>query len=125
MTRRMDRVNVLMREEISKVISTDLRDPRLARVVSITHVDTSADLRQARVHVSVLGSENEKRNTLEALRSASGYIHRTVRPNLSMKNVPSLTFILDDTIERGAELLELIKDSAPVPETSGNEEETP
>ena len=117
MSRRMDRVNVLLRQEISHVLATQLKDPRLSSIVSITSVDASSDLRLAKVFVSVLGSQQEKGDTLKALKSASGFIHRNVRNQLKLKNVPSLVFRLDESIERGAELLELIKEVAPPPET--------
>ena len=116
MTRRMDRVNVLLRQEISNVLATELKDPRLSEVVSVTSVDSSADLRLAKVFVSVLGSRQDKMNTLKALRSASGFIHRNMRRQLKLKNVPSLQFQLDESIERGEELMELIRKVAPAGE---------
>lgn len=113
MSRRMDRVNVLLRHEISRVLSREMNDPRLARLVSVTEVDSSADLRHAKVYVSVLGEPSDKRSTLDALKSASGYIHRTIRPKLALRNVPHLVFYLDESIEQGAELLEKIKQALP------------
>lgn len=109
MTRRLDRINVLLRQEISRLLVGELKDPRLSSMVSITEVDTSPDLRHARVYVSVLGDEQAKRSTLQALKSASGFIHRSMRENLALKTVPALDFYLDESIERGAELLEKIR----------------
>lgn len=109
MTRRMDRINVLMLQEISRILSLELRDPRLATVVSITKVQTSPDLKNARVFVSVLGDKDEKRKSLQALKSASGFIHHHLRENLSLRIIPRLEFELDLSIERGAEMLELIR----------------
>ena len=106
----MERVNVLLQQEISRVLATELRDPRLASMVSVTRVESSPDLQKARVHVSVLGSEQDKRNTLKALRSASGFIHREMVGSLTLKRVPSMEFRLDESIEKGAELLKLIED---------------
>ncbi len=112
MNRRMDRVNVLLRHEISRVLSSELSDPRLARLVSVTSVDTSTDLRHAKVYISVLGEKSDKRATLDALKSASGYIHRSIRPKLALRNVPHLVFYLDESIEQGTELLEKIKQAS-------------
>ena len=117
MSRRMDRVNALLREEISRVVASDLKDPRLSSMVTVTLVDTSGDLRHARVFFSVLGDRADKLRTLKALKSAAGYIHRHVRQNLTLKVVPSLEFHLDDSIERGNEILEMIREVAPGPAT--------
>ena len=115
MSRRIDRVNGLLRQEISSVIATELRDPRLTSMVSVTEVDTSADLRKAKVFVSVLGGPDDKAKTLKALRSAAGFVHRNMRGKLSLKSVPSLEFYIDDSIEKGAEMLEMIRRVSPGP----------
>ncbi len=119
MTRRLDRINVLLRQEISRLLAGELKDPRLSSVVSITEVDTSPDLRHARVYVSVLGDEQAKRSTLQALKSASGFIHRSMRESLALKTVPALDFYLDESIERGAELLEKIRQVTSGPDSPG------
>ena len=118
MSRRVDRVNGVLRQEISRVLANELRDPRIPSIVSVTHVDASSDLRHAKVYISVLGDEAEKRGTLRALRSASGFVHWNLRKNLTLKAVPSLEFILDESIELGAQMLELIDDLAPKAESS-------
>lgn len=117
MTRRLDRINVLLRQEISQLISTELKDPRLSDIVSITRVDTSADLRHAKVFVSVLGSPLEQRRTIKGLKSASGFVRRHILHNLDLKTVPSLYFQLDQSIELGARLMDKINESDPQSET--------
>ena len=109
--RRISRVNTLLLREISSVIANQLRDPRLSALVSVTHVDTASSLRHAKVYVSVLGDDDEKRDTITALKSASGYIHRAVRDNVTLKTMPFLSFYLDDSIERGAQLSDMIDDA--------------
>lgn len=116
---RIERVNALLRQEISQVLAADLNDPRLATLVSIVRVSTSRDLRLAKVYVSVMGDEAAKQNTLLALKSAAGFIHRSMRKTLDLKNVPMLDFRIDDSIEQGAELLRLIKEVAPVTDGDG------
>ena len=111
MNRRIDRVNMLLRKEISRVMANELRDPRLSKVVSVTHVDTTSNLRFAKVYVSVLGGDEDKRGTMDALNSASGYIHRTVRDSVTLKVMPFLRFQLDESIERGALLSDMIEDA--------------
>ena len=113
MNRRMERVNVLLRQEISRVLAVELRDPRLSSMVSVIRVDSSPDLGRAKVFVSVLGDQAAKKTTLRGLKSAAGFIHRNLRRNLALKTVPSLGFYLDESIEQGAELLEIIKNVAP------------
>jgi len=119
MTRRLERVNVVLRQEISRVLATELRDPRLASLVSITRVEAAADLGSARVYVSVLGDRKAKTSTLRALKSASGFVRRRIRQHVALRNVPSFAFHIDETIEQGAEVLKLINEVAPRPEDSG------
>ena len=114
-SRRSQRVNELIRGEVSDLIQRELRDPRLAQVVSITRVVTSADFRSAKLFVSTLGDEVEKEQTLGALRASAGFLRRALKPRLSLKTVPFLTFHRDDSIEGGARLLALINEVVPPP----------
>ena len=108
-SRRMERVNVLVRQEISHIMLTDLNDPRLSGVVSVTRVDTAPDLRNAKVYISVYGDAEAKRRNMEALTSAGGFIHRVLKRNLSsLKYIPFLSFELDESIEKGAEMIDMI-----------------
>ena len=107
--RRLPRINDLLREEISDLIRKELKDPRVAGLVSVTEVETSADLRHARVYVSVFGSEEEQRSTLTALRSAAGFLRHETAQRVTFRHMPELEFHLDDSIERGDRILRLIK----------------
>ena len=121
MSRRMDRVSVVLREEISRVLAREVQDPRLPSMVTVTGVSSSSDLRHAKVYVSVLGDESQKRAALKALKSAAGFVHRSVRQSLTLKTTPSLTFVLDESIERGVELLRKIEEVAPHPGSGAQE----
>jgi ribosome-binding factor A len=99
----MRRVNEVMREVIGTTIAGELQDPRIG-FVTVTAVDTSPDLRTAQVHVSVLGTDEEKDATLTALRAAHGVIQKAIAAELRMKRTPSLTFAYDDSIERADRL---------------------
>lgn len=114
-SRRNSRVNEQIREEISDLIRNELRDPRLGEIISITEVDTTPDFSSARVYVSTLGDETQKRQTIEALEAASGFIRRGLRPRLNMRMIPILAFVRDDTLESGQRLTELIKEATPPP----------
>ena len=108
MPRRIDRVNVVLREAISSVLAEDLRDPRLGGMVSVVRVDASPDLGSARVYVSVLGDDDAKAGSMKALKSASRFVHRRLRQKVTLKSVPAVEFRLDESIEAGSDVLNLI-----------------
>ena len=111
MADRMRRVNEAVREVVSARIAGGLRDPRIG-FVTVTAVETSPDLRQARVYVSVLGSDDERNATLEGLESAHGVIQQAVASELRMKRTPTLQFVFDESIDRGMRITELLDDEA-------------
>ena len=121
MNRRIERINSQLRSEISKMILTDIKDPRISGVVSITRVETTGDMSYARVFVSVYGSDTDKRNTLKAMSSARGFIQNELLHRLAIRRPPSLSFRLDETIEQGNEILELL-DSLGIPPEEPTEE---
>ncbi|MCD5400697.1 MAG: 30S ribosome-binding factor RbfA [Dehalococcoidia bacterium] len=121
MNRRIERINSQLRSEISKMILTDIKDPRISSVVSITRVETTGDMSYAKVFVSVYGSETDKRNTLKAMSSAKGFIQNELLHRLAIRRPPSLSFRLDETIEQGNEILELL-DSLDIPPEEPTEE---
>jgi ribosome-binding factor A len=105
---RMRRINEVLREVVGAAISNDLSDPRIG-FVTVTSVETSSDLRTAKVFVSVLGSEEEREETLEGLRSSHGVLQSRIAAETRMKRTPTLTFRYDDTIEKGARISELLE----------------
>ncbi|MFQ5879496.1 MAG: 30S ribosome-binding factor RbfA [Dehalococcoidia bacterium] len=109
MSRRIERVNSLLRQEISELVRRGVKDPRLAQLVTITRVAVTPDLTLARVYVSVLGSEEERDSTLAALTSAAPYIRRQLRPRLTIKRLPELSFRRDEAMERSSRVLSLIE----------------
>jgi ribosome-binding factor A len=112
MSRRTERVNDLIREELSDLLLREVRDPRLTGLISITHVDVSPDLANARVSVSVMADAEEQAAAIKALNAAAGFLHRELKKRLEMRRVPFLNFRLDTSIERGAEVLTLLSDVA-------------
>jgi ribosome-binding factor A len=105
---RMRRVDEAVREVLSDALGhRDLKDPRIG-FVTVTDVKTSADLRHARVYVSVLGSEEEREQTMEGLRSAHGVLQRRVAVELRLKRTPTLEFAYDDTTDRAMRLKRLL-----------------
>jgi ribosome-binding factor A len=109
---RLRRINEAMREVLSGAITSELKDPRVG-FVTVTAVETSPDLRHARVFVSVLGNPGERRRTMQALDNAHGFLQRRVGSELRIKNTPQIHFIYDDTAERGMRISELLDSEDP------------
>jgi ribosome-binding factor A len=107
----MRRVDEAMRAVLSDAIASDLKDPRVG-FVTVTGVKTSPDLRHARVYVSVLGSDAERADSVDGLRSAHGFLQRRLASELTLKHTPSLSFEYDESVDRGMRINELLADEA-------------
>ena len=108
-TDRMRRVNEAVREVLSARIAEGLNDPRIG-FVTLTSVDTSPDLRHARVYVSVLGDDDQRAETMAGLDSAHGLLQQAIGRELRMKRTPTLQFVFDESIDRGMRISELLDD---------------
>jgi ribosome-binding factor A len=106
--KRLDRVNQLIKEEISLVLQRELKDPRLG-FVTVTEVDTANDLRMAKVFVSVLGDEAQWEASLQALTHARGFIRHWLRAHLDLRVTPDLSFRPDRSMAHAARIQELLK----------------
>ncbi len=111
MTHRIEQVNSLIRQEISELLQRQIKDPRLENFVAVTEVSTSPDLRHAKIFISHIGGEEEKQETLSALAAASGFLRNELARHLKLRRIPELSFQWDDSIERGAHLLQLIEEA--------------
>lgn len=105
MSRRTERVSELIRHELSDLLLRELRDPRLDGLISITRVEISPDLYNARVFVSIMSETASPDDALKALNAAAGFLHKELVHRLEMRRVPFLTFHLDKSIEEGAAVL--------------------
>src|SRR5579875_1361948 len=105
---RQEKLGELIAEELSDLLRTRMKDPRIG-FVSITRVEVSGDLAHAKVYVSVLGSDEERNNTMAALKRATGFLRHELAGRLVLRHVPELVFKLDLSLEKGAEVMELIK----------------
>ena len=114
--RRIERVNGLLRGEISALIASHVNDPRLKGIITITRVQTASDLRNARVYVSVMGSEAVRQEALEGIQSSASYLRRELRGRVALRYVPFLKFALDDAMLEADRLMDII-DSLAAPET--------
>lgn len=110
--RRKDRIEEQLRIELSEIIEREIQDPRIG-LVTVTGVKVSPDLRHARIFVTVMGEEDQKKKTIEGLRSASSFVRRSLSKRLHhLRRVPELTFDYDEAVEKGLridKLLEQIK----------------
>src|SRR5262249_43912349 len=106
--KRLDRVNQLIKEEISLLLQRELKDPRLG-FVTVTEVETSKDLRQAKVFVSVLGADEQWASSLTALTSARGFIRNWLRQHLDLRVTPEILFRPDRSMEHAARIQALLK----------------
>lgn len=109
MTRRTRQVGDLLREELTDIIRTDVKDPRVG-FFTITRVDIGPDLRNATAMVSVLGTDDERADTLAALRSASGYIRRQLKPRLRMRQIPEIAFADDRSMAHAQDIATALKE---------------
>ena len=112
MSRRTERVNELLREEISDLLRSDLRDPRIGGIVTVTHVDVSPDLRHALAFVSVLGSEAERSSTLAALEHARPYLRRELSRRLTLRYTPDVAFQSDTSMAEAQAMTDLMRKTA-------------
>ena len=111
MSDRMRRVNESVRQVLSEALP-ELKDPRIG-FVTVTGVETSSDLRHARVFVSVLGSEKKRKKSLEGLAAAHGVLQSRLARELRMKRTPTLAFEYDPTVEEGVRMSKLIDEPGP------------
>lgn len=109
MTRRTQQVGEMLRAELDDIIRKEVKDPRIG-FFSITRVEVPTDLRSARVFVSVLGSDEERQKTVDALRQAAGYIRFHLKPRLRMRQIPELDFRDDRSMEYAQEISEVLSE---------------
>lgn len=105
---RTDRLNSLLKEVISEVITREVRNPKVNVLITVTKVEISKDLQHARVFISVIGTAQEKNSTLKALESAAGFIGISAAKKVTMRYFPQLTFKLDMSVEKQGRIDELL-----------------
>ena len=108
MAHRIERVNTLIRKEISELIQQQLRDPRLDDFVAVTEVSTSPDLRYAKIFVSSMSGKQEEHKILAVLNSAAGFLRTELARKVTLRRIPELSFEWDDSIEHGDHIIQLL-----------------
>ena len=109
MSRRTERLSKLIKQEISELLDREVDDPRLNKLISVTEVSVSPDLRYAKVFVSILGNGKNKADMLAGFNTASGFLRKKLASRLRLKCTPQLSFHYDNSIEQGARVLKLIE----------------
>ncbi len=108
MAHHIERVNTLIRREISELIQRELKDPRLDEFIAVTAVETSSDLKYAKVFVSSIGGQQQEKKILGVLNAASGFLRSQLARKANLRRTPELTFHWDNSIEHGDHILRLI-----------------
>ncbi len=107
---RQEKLGELFAAELSDLLRTRVKDPRVG-FASITHVEVSGDYRHAKIYVSVMGSEEERADTIKALKHASGFLRHELASRVVLRYMPEIVFKLDTSIEQGSRILDLIRES--------------
>jgi len=108
MSHRIERINTLIRREISELIQHELRDPRLDEFIGVTEVDTSPDLKIAKIYISAMSGQQEEQKILGILNSAAGFLRTALANKVNLRYTPELHFLWDNSIEHGDKILRLI-----------------
>lgn len=109
--RRVSRVAELIKREVSQMLLNGIKDDRVGTgMVSVTDVNVSGDLQHAKIYVSIYGTESAKAETMEGLKSATGYVRRELGMRVRLRRTPEVLFIEDDSIERGTRVLSLLNE---------------
>jgi ribosome-binding factor A len=109
MSQRTDRVDELLRQEIGRILAKDVQDPHIG-FATVTDVETTPDLRHARVWVSVIGGADERTEALTALDRAMGYVRHELGARLRLRRIPALHVALDDSAERGTRVMQILEE---------------
>ncbi|SCA58590.1 Ribosome-binding factor A [Chlamydiales bacterium SCGC AB-751-O23] len=106
--KRMSRLNSLLKEVLSEVIQKDVKNPHIHPLTTITRVDITRDIRQAKVYVSVMGTDDEKKSTVNELNNAAGFIAINSSKKVTLRFFPSLIFKIDDSVDKQVRIESLI-----------------
>ena len=104
------RINGEVRRELSNIILNEIKDPRICPMTSVVEVEVAPDLKTAKAYISVLGDKQAQADTLAGLKSAEGYIRRALAKSINLRNTPEIRFVMDQSIEYGVHMSNLIDD---------------
>ena len=110
MNRRITRINDEIKEQVALLVR-ELKDHRLTTLITVVKADTTSDLKYCKVFVSIMGSDEEKTETLQALKSASGFLKRELARSINLRQTPELTFVLDTSLDHAMRIDQLLKEN--------------
>lgn len=105
---KLTRINNEVMKELSNIIRSEIKDPRINPMTSVVATEVAPDLKTCKAYISVLGDEESQKNTIKGLKSAEGYIRMLLAKNLNLRNTPVISFVLDQSIEYGVNMSRLI-----------------
>ncbi|HIY20111.1 MAG TPA: 30S ribosome-binding factor RbfA [Candidatus Blautia avistercoris] len=117
------RINGEVLKELSNIIRSDLKDPRIHPMTSVMAVEVAPDLKTCKAYISVLGEKQVKEETMKGLNSAVGFIRRELAKNLNLRNTPEIRFLLDESIEYGVHMSKMIDDVTKKDSSASGEED--
>ena len=118
------RINGEVQKELSRIISREIKDPRISPMTSVVAVEVAPDLKTCKAYISVLGDSEAQKATLAGLKSAEGYIRRELAHTVNLRNTPEIRFILDQSIEYGVRMSKMIDDvTKDIPDRADEAEE--
>ncbi|MDL2248792.1 30S ribosome-binding factor RbfA [Tyzzerella sp. OttesenSCG-928-J15] len=112
MSQRLMRINDEIFKECANILRTELKDPRISSMVTVTKVDTTKDLSYAKIYVSIMGEDDKKKEVLDGLKNAAGFIRSRIAAAVNLRNTPELKFVLDDSLEYSLKMEKLISEAA-------------
>ncbi|MGY6528734.1 MAG: 30S ribosome-binding factor RbfA [Cyanobacterium sp.] len=123
-SRRIEKVSSLIKREVSQMLINEIKDDRVgAGMVSITHVEVSGDLQHAKVFVSIYGTSEAKKETMEGLKACTAFVRRSLGSKINLRHTPQIRFMEDSSLEKGDQLIQLINRITPLGEEEIGAEE--
>lgn len=105
---RLTRINDEILKEVAEIIRAELKDPRLDKMIVVTRVNTTNDLKQCKIYVSIMGSEDEKKEALIGLKNSAGFIRKQIASRLNLRNTPELAFVVDDSLDESYRISKIL-----------------
>ena len=120
---RMTRINDEILKELSQILRSEIKDPRVEVMTSVLRVDTTPDLKYCKAYISVLGNDDEKASVMKGLKNATGFIRRLLAQRVNLRNTPELIFKLDDSLEYSIRMSKLIDEISKNNSSSSGDDE--
>jgi len=108
--KRSFRINDEIKKELSEILRSEIKDPRVSAMVSVIKVETTTDLKYCKVAVSVLGSEEDKQSAMQGIKSAAGFIRKLIAERINLRATPEFSFVLDDSVEYSIKIHKILSD---------------